>query len=345
MHDIWNPWHGCKKCSPGCQNCYMYFLDERRGVSYKSDDVFKTRNFKYPLSRSRDGSYKVKSGEHIRVNMTSDTFVEDADPWREEMWDIVRKRKDVVFWFLTKRPERILSCLPSDWGDGWENVSMNVTCENQEMFDKRIDYLLNLPAKHKGLCLAPLISDIDITKAAASPDVEFIGTGGENYYSPRPCDYAWVKHIADTCRQYRKNFYWYETGTNFWMDGRQYWMPNKQRQSIEAYFAGLNQEYYDVIFHLYDENGNELDDHSLHKRMYNLDHCLFCSNQDRCNGCSSCGNCGCHERIVTRRHFKDVQEAAMRCVRDHTSDGKNASEGYLDMLSYYGCVPISGNRV
>lgn len=26
MHDIWNPWHGCVKCSEGCEHCYMYFL-------------------------------------------------------------------------------------------------------------------------------------------------------------------------------------------------------------------------------------------------------------------------------------------------------------------------------
>lgn len=25
MHDIWSPWHGCVKCSVGCQHCYMYF--------------------------------------------------------------------------------------------------------------------------------------------------------------------------------------------------------------------------------------------------------------------------------------------------------------------------------
>ena len=31
MHDIWNPWHGCRKCSEGCENCYMYFLDRMRG--------------------------------------------------------------------------------------------------------------------------------------------------------------------------------------------------------------------------------------------------------------------------------------------------------------------------
>ncbi|MFZ2760737.1 MAG: DUF5131 family protein, partial [Trichococcus flocculiformis] len=31
MSDIWNPWHGCKKVSPGCQNCYMFHLDSQRG--------------------------------------------------------------------------------------------------------------------------------------------------------------------------------------------------------------------------------------------------------------------------------------------------------------------------
>lgn len=30
MHDIWNPWHGCVKCSEGCEHCYMYFLDRMR---------------------------------------------------------------------------------------------------------------------------------------------------------------------------------------------------------------------------------------------------------------------------------------------------------------------------
>ena len=28
---IWNPWHGCHKISEGCQHCYMYFLDGKRG--------------------------------------------------------------------------------------------------------------------------------------------------------------------------------------------------------------------------------------------------------------------------------------------------------------------------
>ena len=27
----WNPWHGCKKVSPGCRNCFVYKMDKRYG--------------------------------------------------------------------------------------------------------------------------------------------------------------------------------------------------------------------------------------------------------------------------------------------------------------------------
>ncbi|MDR1185125.1 MAG: phage Gp37/Gp68 family protein, partial [Coriobacteriales bacterium] len=27
----WNPWHGCRKFSPGCLNCYVYRMDDEFG--------------------------------------------------------------------------------------------------------------------------------------------------------------------------------------------------------------------------------------------------------------------------------------------------------------------------
>ena len=336
MHDIWNPWHGCTKCSPGCEHCYMYFLDKQRGVVKPSNEVFRTRNFDYPLAKNRQKQYKVRPGERIRVNMTSDTFLDTADKWRDEMWDIVRQRPDVIFWFLTKRPERMLDHLPKDWGDGWENCCMNVTCENQAMFERRYKYLADLPAKHKGLCLAPLISDIDISPLLAICHLDEVSTGGENYANPRPCQYEWVKHIADTCREYKTNFIWYETGTNFWMDGRQWYIPNKQQQSIEAYFASLNQHYYDVKFDLHDISGNPIKSEDLHSNVYNLNHCLFCSNQDMCNGCSKCGNCGGHERIVKREDFLKIQQMCrMRLHHDAQPEESSCTwDGYFDYGKY-----------
>ena len=117
MHDIWNPWHGCLKKSEGCQNCYMYFLDKVRNQN--GQNIYKVKNnFDYPLQRDKAGQYKVKSGEQLRVCMTSDFFLEEADKWRPEAWKIIKQRPDVVFFLLTKRPERVAQCLPPDWNGG-----------------------------------------------------------------------------------------------------------------------------------------------------------------------------------------------------------------------------------
>ena len=68
LHDIWNPWHGCVKCSEGCQNCYMYFLDRMRDQN--GAEIYKTKSgFSYPLQKDRTGHYKIQSGEQIRSSM------------------------------------------------------------------------------------------------------------------------------------------------------------------------------------------------------------------------------------------------------------------------------------
>ena len=75
MHSNWNPWHGCKKVSEGCENCYVYYLDAMSGKN--AADVYKTKTgFKYPVSKYRGGGYKIRSGEMISVCMTSDFFLD-----------------------------------------------------------------------------------------------------------------------------------------------------------------------------------------------------------------------------------------------------------------------------
>ncbi|NCC87453.1 MAG: DUF5131 family protein, partial [Clostridia bacterium] len=54
----WNPWHGCKKYSEGCENCYVYRVDERHGKD--STQVTKIRDFNMPIAKNRRGEYKVK---------------------------------------------------------------------------------------------------------------------------------------------------------------------------------------------------------------------------------------------------------------------------------------------
>ena len=289
MHSNWNPWHGCIKCSEGCQNCYVYYLDRMRGKS--GADIYKTKTgFKYPLSKDRTGRYKIQSGEMISVCMTSDFFLAEADEWRAEAWDMMRQRSDVVFLLLTKRIERVRECLPENWGDGWENIFLNVTCENQHRADERIPILLELPFKHKGLHCAPLLGPIRIGKYLETGQIEQVACGGENYGGSRPCDYDWVKALREECVSKDITFCFMETGTVFVKDGKPYRIDSKQMQNLQAHKSGMSYQGKRIRFQLVDRFGVPIPEEKLYVPHYR-EKCHACSFQILCNGCSDCGYC------------------------------------------------------
>lgn len=234
MRNIWNPWHGCKKISEGCQNCYMYFLDRMR--EQEGSHIYRVKNnFNYPLKKNKDGTYKIKSGEKMRVCMTSDFFLEEADKWREEAWEIMKKRSDVIFYLLTKRPERVEKCLPQNWGNGLENIFFSVTCENQKRADERIPILLDLPFKHKGIMVAPFIGEVHLEPYLQKGVIEEVTAGGENYEGARILRYEWVKKLYEECVRNHVTFEFFETGTRFEKDGKVYDMPDRQVRRRMAY--------------------------------------------------------------------------------------------------------------
>ncbi len=289
MHDIWSPWHGCIKISEGCAHCYMYFLDKVHG-NKNGSEIYKTKNMRYPLMKNKDGSYKIKSGEQIRVCMSSDFFLEEADSWREEAWDIMRIRKDVVFFLLTKRADRIQKCLPKDWNDGWENIFLNVTCENQQRADERIPILLNIPAKHKGIMCAPFIGPITIEKYLVEGQLEQVIVGGENYDGARPCHFDWVKSLQKECVNHNVKFCFIETGTQFVKDGKTYILKSKDLQAKMAYKSKMNFEGKKIEWRLYDEFLNPLNKEEVYQPFF-WQKCEECGSKPTCNGCSKCGKC------------------------------------------------------
>lgn len=289
MHDIWNPWHGCVKFSEGCQNCYMYFLDKMRGQS--GAQIYKVKNnFYYPLAKDRQGNYKIKSGEMVRVCMTSDFFLDRADIWREEAWQIMRARSDVVFLLITKRIHRVAECLPKNWNGGWENVFLTVTCENQKRADERIPQLLALPFKHKGIICAPFLGPVSIKKYLADGQVEQVICGGENYNGARPCNFDWVKSLQKECIEANVTFCFMETGTLFIKDRKAYNLPSKRLQSEMAYKSGMNYTGKPIDFKLYDQFGRQIGKDRLYERKFGAK-CEQCASRIICNGCSDCEIC------------------------------------------------------
>lgn len=294
MHDIWNPWHGCKKISEGCENCYMYFLDAQRDKS--GADIYRVKNnFDYPLHRDRAGNYKIKSGEYIRVCMTSDFFLAEADEWREEAWSIIKKRPDVIFILVTKRPGRVLEHLPADWGDGWENVWFHATTENQKRADERLPILLDLPFKHKGVMVAPFIGKVSLRRYLQSGQIENVWCGGENYSGARPLFYEWVEALSFECKEYDVTFEFFETGNVFIKNNRKISNGDKIDQTKLAYLSGLNYESTKKqVFKLpkiVEHKQINLFSSANPAEKYYKDHCKYCAMKKRCVGCTNCGKC------------------------------------------------------
>lgn len=289
MHDIWNPWHGCIKKSEGCDNCYMYFLDKMRDQD--GSHIYRTKaGFNYPIQKDRGGNYKIKSGEMIRVCMTSDFFLAEADEWRDEAWELMRIRSDVIFFLLTKRPERVADHLPKDWGDGWDNIFFNVTAENQLRADERIPILLELPFKHKGVMCAPFIGPVSMSRYLETGQIEQVLCDGENYDGARPCYFDWVRSLRQECVDNNITFVFCGTGRRFVKDGRLYKIEGNGLQSQQAYKSGMGFKGKPIHFNLYNDMGYPLSDEDRYKPTFR-ERCETCGMRLSCNGCSNCGKC------------------------------------------------------
>ena len=232
----WNLWHGCRRISPGCAHCYVYRRD--KSIGKDASQVYKTKSFYLPVLRDRTGAYKVPSGETMYTCFSSDFFLEEADPWREEAWRIIRERSDLFFFMVTKRIHRAEGCFPADWGSGWENVAINVTVENQAMAEFRMPFLVRLPIRHKGVACEPLLERVDLSRWLGC-GIETVGAGGESGPDARICDYEWVLDLKRQCIDAGVYFSYHQTGARLRKDGRIYVIP-RRLQHEQARKAGLD---------------------------------------------------------------------------------------------------------
>ena len=227
-----NFWIGCEKVSEGCLNCYAETLDKR----YK-------RDFNV-VRRTSDATFyaplKWKEPQLVFTCSLSDFFHNDADKWREEAWDIMRRTPHLTYQVLTKRAPRML-----DWSKthGWlDNVWAGVTVETQEWVH-RLDVLAKVPAKVRFVSCEPLLGPLSIAKylqcsmcgnkahfgSQNCPQcqrtwteqeqrrgykLDWVIVGGESGYNPRKFDLAWAASIVDQCKDAGVPVFVKQLGTN-----------------------------------------------------------------------------------------------------------------------------------
>lgn len=233
----WNPWHGCKKLSEGCRHCYVYRMDSQHEKD-ASEVKKNVSSFHLPISKDRKGEYKYPSGTEFSTCFTSDFFLEEADEWRADAWKIMRQRSDCRFFIITKRIDRFMACIPDDWGDGYDNVMIAVTTENQKMADYRLPLYRNLPIKAKGIICEPLLESIDLSPYL-SAEILSVTAGGESGNEARECRYDWVLDIRAQCIKANVSFHYHQTGAKLIKDGKRYCVP-KEKQNEQAQRAGID---------------------------------------------------------------------------------------------------------
>jgi protein gp37 len=223
-----NPWIGCTKVSPACDFCYAEALNIRfeggKNWGPKSPRR-RTKSWSGPRKWNRLAG---EAGIRQRVFCASLADVFDNHPtveqaWRDDLWALIRETPNLDWLLLTKRPQFIKKMLPKDWGEeGYSNVWLGTTVENQKYADHRIPHLLSNPAKVHFLSCEPLLGPVDLRGLKTDPGgvykldaltgtfgggpglsspskINWVITGGESGPEFRSADPDWFRGLRDQC--------------------------------------------------------------------------------------------------------------------------------------------------
>jgi protein gp37 len=202
--NTFNPWIGCTKVSPACDFCYAETWDEKAGGARWGPKAVRTRTGVKNWNRVRRWNRLAKeNGAKTIVFCASlaDVFDNHAtiDPaWRADLWSLIRETPNLAWMLLTKRPQNISRFLPDDWGDGYANVALGASAENQVETDRRVPALMSVPAAGRFLSMEPLLGPVLIPKDVLGKErIDYLIAGGESGAGARRSDPDWFRSVRD----------------------------------------------------------------------------------------------------------------------------------------------------
>lgn len=220
-----NFWWGCNKVSAECTHCYIDGIMRRAGKE-PFNGPMRTVNWMHPQKWDRQAKAQNRRFRIFTCSM-SDFFHAGADDWRPEAWQVIKECPNLDWLILTKRPELIAERLPSDWGKGYANVWLGVTCGVSASL-QRLAILKEIPAVVRFVSAEPLLGPIDF-RPYLDGSFQWIITGCEQagVDKRRQMDLAWVRDIDHQCREagIAHFFKQYYNGTRISTDGKLGRMP------------------------------------------------------------------------------------------------------------------------
>lgn len=225
----WNPFMGCEKVSEGCKYCYMYKILTNNGKK----SIENARNIKITSDNNIEKPLSWKEGSKIFTCSMSDFFIDKADNIRPRLWEIIKKTPQHQYQILTKRPERILESLPSDWSEAnYNHVWLGTSIENNNHLD-RVDTLKQVKCGIRWLSIEPLLEEVRLTPEILK-GIHWVVVGGESgndfgIYRYRPCELDWIEKIVLDCKTVGVPVFVKQLGTSL---AKKYNLKNKKGEDI-----------------------------------------------------------------------------------------------------------------
>lgn len=214
-----NPWWGCQRVSPGCENCYAETFAKRVGLKVwgptSERRFFGEKHWREPLKWDRAARAEGRRHRVFCASM-ADVFEDrrDLDGERERLWELIAQTPWLDWLLLTKRPENIARMVP--WLqriaplEPWPNVWLGTTCEDDRRARERVPELLRVPAAIRFISYEPALGPVDwvdvIGQAALDLDmlgaraIDWIIVGGESGPHARPFDLTWAENTLAQCK-------------------------------------------------------------------------------------------------------------------------------------------------
>lgn len=225
-----NPWIGCRRHSPGCVHCYAESWARRAGRAVWANDPRErtsAQNWAKPLKWNQAAA---ELGVRLKVFCASlaDVFEDHPllDPWRADLWALIEATPNLDWLLLTKRPERILDCVPAHWRTRFPaNVWVGTSVEDNDRL-YRLDELLQVPARVRFVSYEPALEYVNFSRYLVPPvdlaigKLHWVIVGGESGAGARRCELNWLRNTVRDCDRDSVACFVKQTGSRAYYNGQ-----------------------------------------------------------------------------------------------------------------------------
>lgn len=205
-HHTFNPWIGCTKIAPPCDNCYAAVLAGRYdwvewgGPRKRTSEA----NWRKPIQWNKAAA---KADIRYRVFCASlADWLDNQVPqeWRRDLGKLIEATPHLDWLLLTKRIGNYRRLAP--WEVAPDNVWLGITCGDQGEYQRDWPKLAEIEAVVRFISYEPALGPL-VPEPLNCRYPDWIICGGESGQGARYMEPQWADDMRDYCKRAGINFF------------------------------------------------------------------------------------------------------------------------------------------